>query len=82
MVAAINAAEVLIWVVVVAMNAARVRRKERKKSLRCLLIRGRTAAGGRRGCIQGCGRAGVRMRDRQKKKKKLAIRVSRKITLT
>ena len=78
---AINAAEVLIWVVVV-MNAARVRRKERKKNLRCLLIRGRTAAGGRCRCIQGCGHTGVRMRDRQKKKKKLAIRVSRKITLT
>ena len=28
---AINAAEVLIWVVVVAMNAARVRRKKKKK---------------------------------------------------
>ena len=49
--AAINAAEVLIWVVVVAVNAARVRRK--KKNLWCLLIRGGTAAGGRHRCIQG-----------------------------
>ena len=32
MMVAINAAEVLIWVVVVAVNAARVRRKKERKT--------------------------------------------------